>query len=149
MSVIERFNCTVCYWYCSDTVSRSGIFCASMTAIECFKVATTVNIYQIVKSLRNQKPGAILTVVSPNHPLLTKDVIGPCCHSGAIFGHFLHCPGIHGRSCSSGLSELQEYPANPLLIPTVTSCRQIQEQPLFNFLTVIKICINEVRRSEY
>ena len=51
-------------FYCSDTVSRSAIFCAAMTAIECFKVEAMVDIYQIVKTMRMQKPSSVLTIVS-------------------------------------------------------------------------------------
>ncbi len=48
---------------CSDTVSRSAIFCAAMTAVEWFKTEAAVDIFNVVKLLRHQKPGAVLTVV--------------------------------------------------------------------------------------
>ena len=51
----------------SDTVSRSAIFCAAMTAIEQLKAEQMVNIYRIAKSLRIQKTSALLTVVSTTH----------------------------------------------------------------------------------
>lgn len=34
-----------------------------MTAIECFKVEAMVDIYQIVKTMRMQKPSSVLTIV--------------------------------------------------------------------------------------
>ena len=48
----------------SDTVSRSGIFCAIATTIEWCKTEGVVDVFQVVKALRVQKPGAIRTVVS-------------------------------------------------------------------------------------
>ena len=49
---------------CSDTVSRSGMFCAITTTIERCKTEGVVDVFQVVKALRVQKPGAVLTVVS-------------------------------------------------------------------------------------
>ena len=48
----------------SDTVSRSGMFCAIATTIERCKTEGVVDVFQVVKALRVQKPGAIQTVVS-------------------------------------------------------------------------------------
>ena len=48
----------------SDTVSRSGMFCAIATTIEWCKTEGVVDVFQVVKALRVQKPGAIRTVVS-------------------------------------------------------------------------------------
>ena len=55
--------CTVCV-SCSDTVSRSGMFCAIATTIERCKTEGVVDVFQVVKALRVQKPGAVRTVVS-------------------------------------------------------------------------------------
>ena len=49
---------------CSDTVSRSGMFCAIATTIERCKTEGVVDVFQVVKALRVQKPGAVRTVVS-------------------------------------------------------------------------------------
>ena len=49
---------------CSDTVGRCGMFCAIVTAIERCKTEGVVDVFQVVKALRVQKPGAIPTVVS-------------------------------------------------------------------------------------
>ena len=40
------------------------MFCAIATTIECCKTEGVVDIFQVVKALRVQKPGAILNVVS-------------------------------------------------------------------------------------
>ena len=48
---------------CSDTVTRSGMFCAITTAIERCKTEGVVDVFQVVKALRIQKPGAVHTVV--------------------------------------------------------------------------------------
>ena len=48
----------------SDTVSRCGVFCSFINAIECCKAEGIVDVFQVVKALRIQKPGSVLTVVS-------------------------------------------------------------------------------------
>ena len=50
-----------CY---SNTVSRSGVFCALVNAIEFCKTESVVDIFEVVKAIRIQKPGAVETVVS-------------------------------------------------------------------------------------
>ena len=47
----------------SDTVTRSGMFCAMATVIDRCKTEGVVDVFQVVKALRVQKPGAIPTVV--------------------------------------------------------------------------------------
>ena len=49
--------------YCSDTVSRSAIFCAIATTIERCKTEGVVDVFQVVKAMRMQRPGAIQTIV--------------------------------------------------------------------------------------
>ena len=49
---------------CSDTVSRCGVFCSLINATECCKTESIVDVFQVVKALRIQKPGSVLTVVS-------------------------------------------------------------------------------------
>ena len=56
---------------CSDTVGRCGMFCAIVTAIERCKTEGVVDVFQVVKALRAQKPGAVLTVVSLDATLST------------------------------------------------------------------------------
>ena len=51
-------------FHCSDTVSRSVVFCAITTTIERCKAEGVVDVFQVVKAMRNQKPGAVCTVVS-------------------------------------------------------------------------------------
>ena len=52
---------------CSDTVSRSGMFCAIATTIDRCKSESMVDIFQVVKAQRMQKPGLVLTAVSNHH----------------------------------------------------------------------------------
>ena len=54
----------VCVCVCSDTVSRSGMFCAIATTIERCKTEGVVDVFQVVKALRVHKPGAVHNVVS-------------------------------------------------------------------------------------
>ena len=49
----------------SNTVSRSGMFCAMATTIEWCKTEGVVDVFQVVKALRVQKPGAVRSAVSP------------------------------------------------------------------------------------
>ena len=49
--------------HCNDTVTRSGMFCAIATTIERCKTEGVVDVFQVVKALRVQKPGAVPTVV--------------------------------------------------------------------------------------
>ena len=51
-------------YYCSDTVSRVGVFCSLVNAIEMCKTEGVVDVFQVVKALRIQKPGAVPTVVN-------------------------------------------------------------------------------------
>ena len=46
-----------------DTVSRSGMFSAIATTIERCKIEGVVDVFQVVKALRVQKPGAVCTMV--------------------------------------------------------------------------------------
>ena len=47
----------------SDTVTRSGMFCAIATIIDRCKTEGVVDVFQVVKALRVQKPGAVPTLV--------------------------------------------------------------------------------------
>ena len=48
---------------CRNTVSRSAIFCAVASTIERCKTEGVVDVFQVVKAMRAQKPGAIQTLV--------------------------------------------------------------------------------------
>ena len=50
-------------WSCSDTVSRSGVYCAVSNAIEQCKAEGLIDIFQTVKLLRMNKPGAVISIV--------------------------------------------------------------------------------------
>ena len=59
---------------CSDTVTRSGMFCAMATVIDRCKTEGVVDVFQVVKALRAQKPGAVPTVV-----ILSKNLHNSSC----------------------------------------------------------------------
>ena len=44
-------------------MSRSAIFCAIATTIERCKTEGVVDVFQVVKAMRMQRPGAIQTIV--------------------------------------------------------------------------------------
>ena len=54
----------IIYHIHSDTVSHVGVFCSLVNAIEMCKTEGVVDVFQVVKALRIQKPGAVLTAVS-------------------------------------------------------------------------------------
>ena len=66
----------------SDTVSRSAIFCAVATTIERCKTEGVVDVFQVVKAMRAQKPGAIQTIVYKwkNHFYEMKGDVGMSLH---------------------------------------------------------------------
>ena len=43
------------------------MFCALAACIECCKTEGSIDVFQVVKVLRNQKPGAVPTLVSHTH----------------------------------------------------------------------------------
>jgi hypothetical protein len=47
----------------SDTVTRSAMFCVTVTVIDRLKTEGLIDIFQVVKDLRVQKPGAVRTLV--------------------------------------------------------------------------------------
>ena len=59
----------------SDTVGRSGMFCAIVTTIERCKTEGVVDVFQVVKALRVQKPGAVLTAVGFQRQLYRKQTL--------------------------------------------------------------------------
>ena len=73
-SLVSKQAMTICplSYPCSDTVGRCGMFCAIVTAIERCKTEGVVDVFQVVKALRVQKPGAVTTVVSFAHSLIMR-----------------------------------------------------------------------------
>ena len=61
----------------SDTVGRSGMFCAIATTIEWCKTEGVVDVFQVVKALRVQKPGAVTTVVRELYTVDSMSSRGP------------------------------------------------------------------------
>ena len=53
--------CAVCV--CSDTVSRSGVYCSVSIALEQCKAEGVVDVFQVTKAIRRSKPGAVTTLV--------------------------------------------------------------------------------------
>ena len=51
----------------SDTVGRSAMFCAAVTTINKCKTEGVIDVFQVLKSQRIQKPGSVQTVVSWRH----------------------------------------------------------------------------------
>ncbi len=49
---------------CSDTATRSGMYCSIATTIDRCKTEGVVDVFQVVKALRVHKPGAVPSVVS-------------------------------------------------------------------------------------
>ena len=45
-------------------MGRSAIFCAALSAIEQCKTEVAIDIFHVVKGVRMQKPGAVVSVVS-------------------------------------------------------------------------------------
>ena len=54
----------------SDTVGRSAMFCAAATTINKCKTEGVIDVFQVLKSQRIQKPGSVQTVVSIKQHLL-------------------------------------------------------------------------------
>ena len=49
---------------CSDGVGRSGTFCAIAISINQFKAEQKVDIFQIIRIMRTQRPGVVANTVS-------------------------------------------------------------------------------------
>ena len=50
--------------HCSDGAGRSGTFCSLMISINQFKAEQKVDIFEIIKSMRSQRPGMVANAVS-------------------------------------------------------------------------------------
>ena len=53
----------IIYCVCSDTVSRSGLYCSVSIALEQCKAEGVVDVFQVTKAIRRSKPGAVTTLV--------------------------------------------------------------------------------------
>ena len=51
----------------SDTVSRTGVYCAISIALEQCKAEGVLDVFQVTKALKRSKPGAVTTLVQCNH----------------------------------------------------------------------------------
>ena len=54
----------------SNAVGRSGTFCAIFNVLEKLKLEKVVDVFQTVKLLRIQRPGAVEDLVSPHIKML-------------------------------------------------------------------------------
>ena len=68
----------------SDTVTRSGMFCATATVIDRCKTEGVVDVFQVVKALRVQKPGAVPTLVSASCSFVCAHYCPFHCHTGKL-----------------------------------------------------------------
>jgi len=55
----------------SDGVGRSGTFCALMNSINRFKAEQMTDVFQTINTMRTQKPGVVINVVSIVHDYLS------------------------------------------------------------------------------
>ena len=65
----------LCFPNSSDTVTRSGMFCALTTVIDRCKTEGIVDVFQVVKALRTSKPGAVPTMVCCFHMIFVIGII--------------------------------------------------------------------------
>ena len=56
----------------SDTVSRTGVYCAISIALEQCKAEGVLDVFQVTKALKRSKPGAVTTLVQCNHCKIIK-----------------------------------------------------------------------------
>ena len=60
-------DCTHSNSYCvplsSDTVSRCGVYCSVNIALEQCKTEGVIDVFQVIKAIRRNKPGAVTTLV--------------------------------------------------------------------------------------
>ena len=47
----------------SDGVGRSGTFCALLNCVNRFKAEQVVDVFQVIKSMRDQNPAVVQTTV--------------------------------------------------------------------------------------
>ena len=52
------------FFLSSDTVGLSAMFCAAVTTINKCKTEGVIDVFQVLKSQRIQKPGSVQTIVS-------------------------------------------------------------------------------------
>ena len=84
MPIVYHFNTIH-----SDTVSRCGVFCSFISTIECCKTEGIVDVFQVVKALRIQKPVSVLTVVSMSVACTSCRTVTPKYCSRNILGCFI------------------------------------------------------------
>ena len=56
-------NCYYSLPLSSDTVSRSGVYCSVSIALEQCKTEGVIDVFQVIKTVKRSKPGAVTTLV--------------------------------------------------------------------------------------
>ena len=59
----------------SDTVTRSGVFCTLYNAVQQCKAENMVDIYQLLKALRTQKPALVPNKVRYTYDHITSNFV--------------------------------------------------------------------------
>ena len=60
--LLTTLYCIIIYVH-SDTVSRTGVYCSVSIALEQCKIEGIVDVFQVTKSVKRSKPGAVTTLV--------------------------------------------------------------------------------------
>ncbi|KAL5486464.1 hypothetical protein EMCRGX_G018943 [Ephydatia muelleri] len=101
--------------HCSDTVGRSGMFCAITMVTQQCKTEGVVDVFQTVKSIRTQKPGAVLTVDQYQGIFKTMVVLLDHCSTNSL-------PDISGIVIDTSRASALQPSLQPYLpVPSLTS----------------------------
>ncbi|XP_019858334.1 PREDICTED: receptor-type tyrosine-protein phosphatase S-like [Amphimedon queenslandica] len=71
--------------HCSDTVSRSGVYCSVSIGLEQCKAEGVVDVFQVTKAVRRSKPGAVTTLEQYTS---IYDVIDMYLQMNSMYGNF-------------------------------------------------------------
>lgn len=74
--ITEDWHANNFLFYCSDCITRSAMYCAAHNAIEQAKLEQGSDLFQIIKTLRIQRPGSISSQVRNNCVVLDYDFNG-------------------------------------------------------------------------
>ncbi len=75
---------------CRDTVSRTGVFCSLVNTIELCKTEGIVDVFQVLKALRIQKPASVTSLVSYKDGWLVNmaTIMNEHTHTTIIISHY-------------------------------------------------------------
>lgn len=74
--ITEDWHANKFSFHCSDCITRSAMYCAAHNAIEQAKLEQGSDLFQIIKTLRIQRPGSIPSQVRNNCVFLDNDFTG-------------------------------------------------------------------------